>query len=130
MKNILVLDDESCVRGLLARVLPDHGYPVIEAASAEQAAAKCAEVYGNLSLFIAEVMPPCSGIPVGVQLKASVPSLKIVFTSGVTPDVWPDHYASKLRELPPDSFKILTKPFTPRDVLVAVNDLIGEARIP
>jgi CheY-like chemotaxis protein len=130
MKNILVLDDEACVRGLLGRVLPNHGYPVIEAVCPVQAIEKCAEVNGNVSLLIAEAMPPCSGLPVSAELKASIPRLKVLLTSGLPPDLWTDHYATQLRSLPPDSFKILAKPFTPWDILRAVNDLIGEAEIP
>ena len=130
MKNILVLDDEACVRGLLGRVLPNHGYPVIEAVCPVQAIEKCAEVDGNVSLLIAEAMPPCSGLPVSAELKASIPRLRVLLTSGLPPDLWPDHYATQLRSLPPESFKILTKPFTPWDILRAVNDLIGEAEIP
>jgi CheY-like chemotaxis protein len=130
MKNILVLEDEPCVRGLLGRVLPNNGYPVIEAARAEEAAEKCAEANGTIFLLIAEVTPPCSGIRVSLQLKASIPSLKMVLTSGLPPDMWPDHYAAELRKLPLDSVKILAKPFTHRDILSAVKDLIGEAEIP
>lgn len=130
MKNILVLEDEACVRGLLGRVLPNNGYPVIEAACAEQAAEKCAAVNGNISLLIAEAMPPCSGIAVGVQLKASIPPLKIVLTSGLPVDLWPDHCAALFKGLPVDSVKILPKPFTHSDILSIVNDLIGEAEIP
>ena len=130
MKKILVLDDEPCVRGLLGTVLPNHGYPVIEAACAKQAVQQCAEVNGDISLLIAEVKPPCSGIPVSIQLKASIPQLKVVLMSRLPLHMWPEHYPRELQELPPDSVKILTKPFTPWDVLVAVNDLIGEAEIP
>jgi CheY-like chemotaxis protein len=130
MKTILVLEDEPCVRGLLGHVLPNNGYPVIEAACAKQAAEKCAEVNGNISLLIAEVMLPCSGIPVSIQLRASVPSLKIVLTSGVPQNMWSNHDAALLKELPLDSIKVLPKPFTPSDVLSIVSDLIGEAEIP
>jgi hypothetical protein len=103
---------------------------VIEAVCPVQAIEKCAEVNGNVSLLIAEAMPPCSGLPVSAELKASIPRLRVLLTSGLPPDLWPDHYAAQLRSLPPESFKILTKPFTPWDILRAVNDLIGEAEIP
>jgi CheY-like chemotaxis protein len=125
VKTILVLEDEASVMRVLRLVLLGAGYSLIEATCAAQAIQRFRESDGNISLMIADVTPPCSGIGVSLEMKVSIPSLKIVLTSGYPPAMWPDQDAALLSELPADSLKILAKPFMPSGILRIVDDLIG-----
>jgi CheY-like chemotaxis protein len=125
MRTVIVLDDEPSVMNFLRLVLLTGGYAVVEAACAQQALGRCAESNQSISLIIADVSPPCSGIGVSLQIKALIPSLNIILTSGYPVAMWPDQEAARLNELPHGSVRMLLKPFTASSLLSIVNEMIG-----
>jgi DNA-binding NtrC family response regulator len=124
VKSILVLEDEPGVMTVFRLVLQRAGYTITEARCAEQAIG-CAELNPSFSLVIADVMPPCSGISVGNKIRGSIPSLRVILTSGYPTFMWSDHDIALYRSLPADVVRILPKPFICSDVLSIVGDLIG-----
>jgi hypothetical protein len=60
---------------------------------------------------------------VALELRKSIPALRIILTSGYPPDMWPD--VALLREVPPDAIRILQKPFLPKELLDRTGELIG-----
>ncbi|MFZ2632390.1 MAG: ATP-binding protein [Desulfosalsimonadaceae bacterium] len=80
---ILLVEDEQYVRGLLARVLKQYGYTVIEARDGREALALCDQLVDRLDLIITDVvMPGMSGSELVDSLKKKMPDLKILFMSG------------------------------------------------
>jgi CheY-like chemotaxis protein len=125
VKTILLVEDELDVMKILRLVLQGHGYFLIEAPNAETALNfRCAK---SIDLLIADVTPPCSGINIACQLKASQPDLQIILTSGYPPDMWDEQQRAELSELPSDSVRVLRKPFYPADLIKIVAERIGIA---
>ena len=123
MKTILLVEDDPLVMGVFRSVLQSKGYAILEATSAEQAL----KWLGNpqrIDLIIADVgLPLRSGIRVALELRKSIPDLRIILTSGYPPDMWPD--VALLREVPSDAIRILQKPFLPKELLDKTEELIG-----
>jgi CheY-like chemotaxis protein len=123
MKTILLVEDDPFVMNVVQSLLGASGYLVLEATSAEQAL-KWHGRPEHIDLVIADVsLPFRSGIQVASQLRAWLPDLKILLTSGYPPDMWPD--AATLREIPAYAVRILQKPSLPKDLLQKTSELIG-----
>jgi CheY-like chemotaxis protein len=110
-------------------ILRPNGYRVLETRTAETAIGIA--YTEHIDLLIADVAPPCSGIHVACQLKAWMPDLRIILSSGYPPVMWDEQQTAELSELPSDSVRVLRKPFFPTELLRTVEQLIGAAmRIP
>lgn len=108
--RVLVVDDETSVRELLARVLGTAGYVVIQAAGGQQAL-DLLERDPELDLLITDLlMRPMNGVELAQRLTADRPGLPVLFTSGYTPTQLPGV------SLPPGA-EFVEKPWTPKDVL-------------
>jgi PAS domain S-box-containing protein len=123
--TILILDDEESVLELTALYLRDRGYATLTATSAESAM----ERFGAqepLDLLIADVtLPGASGVEAGYRLKQCTPALKLLFMSGYSPEEWSAQDKAFVGLLPADSVRILRKPFSARELLAQVGELIG-----
>ena len=108
--RVLVVDDETSVRELLARVLGTAGYVVIQAAGGQQAL-DLLERDPELDLLITDLlMRPMNGVELAQRLTADRPGLPVLFTSGYAPTQLPGV------SLPPGA-EFVEKPWTPKDVL-------------
>jgi DNA-binding response OmpR family regulator len=115
---ILVLEDDPWVVFLIRLTLQRSGHTLIEAATAEEAFQRFEEAGGQVDLLIADVnLPASSGIRVGLGLRALHSRLRIIITSGRTPEMWNDQDAAELSELPSDSVVVLQNPFLPATLL-------------
>lgn len=82
-RTILVVDDEVLVRMVIAEELRDRGYAVIEAASADEAAAILRAGMAVDLVFTDVAMPGrLDGLALAELVRADHPTLKIVITSG------------------------------------------------
>lgn len=75
--QVLVVDDEADIRGLLRLLLERHGMAVIEAANGRQAITAI-QVHSGLDLVILDVMmPKCDGVQACSEIRklSSVPIL-------------------------------------------------------
>lgn len=81
--KVLLVDDESIIRELLAEVLRDHGIGVIEAASADEAWSYL-ESGGTADAVFSDVAMPGSmnGIDLIRRIRDVYPSIRTVLTSG------------------------------------------------
>jgi CheY-like chemotaxis protein len=76
---VLVADDDDAVRALIARILRGGGYTVLEARSSEEAMA----LGDDLELLVADlVMPSTGGVELAEAMRARIPGLHVLFTSG------------------------------------------------
>ena len=83
---ILVVEDESSLRDMTARMLESAGYRVMTARNGEDAL-ELLHDYPAIDLVITDVvMPGMSGPDLAQRLSAARPRLKVLFVSGYTDD--------------------------------------------
>ncbi len=117
---ILIVDDDSSVRGTIARALTALGYVVREAP--DGAAALDIVREGGLTLVILEyIMPGMDGAEVARRIGDIDPDLPIVFSTG--------HAALRtLRAAAGEDIEILEKPFTLDELDALLRERLAERR--
>lgn len=80
--HILVVEDEALIRAMLAEVLRETGFTVIEAASADLAL-ECLNDMARLDLLFTDIQMPGSmnGIDLARRLRVDNPNLPIIIAS-------------------------------------------------
>jgi two-component system cell cycle sensor histidine kinase/response regulator CckA len=117
---VLLVEDNSVVRGLVCKALRRHGYRVVEAASAEQALTLADTVGEHIDLILSDVvMPGMQGPELVAQLKVTRPQSKVLFMSGYPADAF-----SKGQEGAGPTGEWLQKPFTTGRLLQRVRQLL------
>ena len=117
-RRIMIVDDDESVRSLLRHTLPPDDYEVTEAADGEQALEGIRAQPPDLILLDWR-MPGMGGSSVLDAVKVGHPDLPvIVLTSEVQ-----EHHRLLAETLGVDVF--LTKPFSPLELIEAVERLLG-----
>ncbi|HJZ46391.1 MAG TPA: response regulator [Roseiflexaceae bacterium] len=83
-ETVLLVEDEPGVRGLIARILTDLGYTVLQASEGDQAL-RLVQGYASstIDLLLTDVvMPRLGGRSLAEYMTARFPSIKVLFTSG------------------------------------------------
>jgi PAS domain S-box-containing protein len=120
--TILVVEDEPQVRRLLVEVLRGIGYRVLEADSGPAALELLTQHRDELDLVVTDVvMPGINGVDLVDQLKAQVPSLRVLFVSGYPGDKLADSGWS------PEAGPLVSKPFTRAKLAQAVQEVLRMA---
>jgi DNA-binding response OmpR family regulator len=131
VKSILLVEDEPAILGLLTSVVSRDGYTVLKARSTEEALLRFEENDGFVDLLIADVtLPTSSGVHLAVELRALLPFLRIILTSGYPSPLWDGQDADELSDLPSDSVITLQKPFRPESLLEHIHRMIGLSMSP
>jgi CheY-like chemotaxis protein len=101
---VLLVEDETTVRRLAARILRDAGYTVVEAGNGEDALRRAETLAESLDVVVSDVvMPALSGTALVRALRSERPELPVVLMSG---------YANDAEGSPiPDDVVFLLKPF-------------------
>jgi two-component system cell cycle sensor histidine kinase/response regulator CckA len=111
-ETILLLEDEEAVRALAERVLEQHGYRVLAAATPGEALGLAAGYKGGLHLLLSDVvLPGMSGTSLADKLLADDPGLPVLYMSGYTNGAIVQNGVLK-RDTP-----FIQKPFTPEALL-------------
>ncbi|MFI5036182.1 MAG: response regulator [Acidimicrobiales bacterium] len=119
--TVLLVDDDEGLRRLMGQVLSRNGYHVVEADSAEQAAALFDAVADQVDLLVSDVvMGDMSGRDLSALLQSRRPGLKVLLTSGTAE-------ASVVDGLGPGRTSFLAKPFKPSGLIDAVHELLASA---
>ena len=120
---VLVVEDEDHIRTLTGAVLRKNGYCVLEAASGKEALAVFQGHSSEIDLLFTDIMMPGSllGDELAARLRATKPSLAVLFTSGYTPAVNKTEFR--------DDGTFLTKPFTPAQMLATVRQCLDLASV-
>jgi two-component system cell cycle sensor histidine kinase/response regulator CckA len=120
---VLVVEDEDRVRTLTVAVLRKNGYRVLEAASGKDALDVFQGHSSEIDLLFTDVMMPGNllGDELAARLRATKPSLTVLFTSGYTPEVNKTEFR--------DNGNFLTKPFTPTQMLATVRQCLDHASV-
>ena len=120
-ETILVAEDEAEVRRLMCRILEDWGYEVLEAATPNEALEVFQERSGAIRLLLADViMPESTGMALYERLLPEKPSLKVLYTSGYTPED-----IARRGYLDPEA-PFIRKPFAGADLARRVRELLDE----
>lgn len=118
--NILLVEDESSLRGILAGYMREHGYLVYQAADAQEAARVCAD--RRIDLLVTDiVMPGTSGPALAASLKTGHPQMSVIFMSG-----YADHAALQQATVLANTL-FLQKPFRFSELLAKVRQALAGA---
>ena len=120
LATILLVEDESAVRGLARLILEEARYDIVEARGGQEALELVERLGARFDLLLTDVvMPEVGGPELAARLRARRPDVKVVYMSGYADSAL---YKRGLAES--DGF-MLRKPFTP-DVLVGkVEEALG-----
>ena len=119
-ETILVVDNDPITRDLIARMLDNRGYAVLQALSGEEALGAAASHAGSLPLLVTDIlMPGMDGFTLADLLTVSRPEIRILFIC--------DHYddSALIRQglgQTPRSF--LLKPFGQDQLASAIREAL------
>jgi PAS domain S-box-containing protein len=124
-ETILLVEDESLVRSLAARILCDQGYTVLEAADGDEALRVVHDDPGRpIHLLMTDVvMPRMGGKALADRLRAVQPQLRVLFASGYSEGSIYDLGISE----PGAGF--LQKPFSPGGLARKVREVLDWPRV-
>ena len=116
LEKILLVEDESELRGLTRRLLEEYGYLVLEAANGREALAVWNTHRKEIVLLFTDIIMPggLNGQRLARMLKAEKPVLKVMYCSGYSRDLEVQGF-----ELGADEI-LLHKPCTPDGILQAI----------
>jgi CheY-like chemotaxis protein len=118
-ETILVVEDDTTLRRLAAKLLQDGGYHVLEAKDADDALGIMADRESEIDLLLTDVvLPGSNGAELAKQAKASRPQLRSLFMSGYTGDL------VGRQGVPMEQSHFLEKPFRKRSLLTKVYSVL------
>jgi PAS domain S-box-containing protein len=119
LATILLVEDESAVRGLARVILEEAGYEVVEARGGQEALALVARLGSRIDLLLTDVvMPEVGGPEIAARLRGRRPDLRVVFMSGYADS------ALYRRGLAESDAVMLRKPFTPETLVGKVQEAL------
>jgi len=120
--NILVVDDEPAVRALVARMLSDAGYGILQADGAVEAV-KQVDAW-DVALVLCDVLMPgdASGLELIEALRAKRPSMPVVLMTGAADEA---HMRAALDR---GAAGFITKPFTAAQLRERVDAAVLRSR--
>ena len=113
--TILVVEDDPAVLTMVERMLCAHGHTVLSAHDPDDAAFVIAEHGSQPDLLLTDmILPGRTGLDYAQSLKASHPTLKVVFMTG-----WAHRAPSAQRS---GLGRVLHKPFTAQELYKAIEE--------
>jgi PAS domain S-box-containing protein len=108
-ETILLVEDEPSLRMLARKVLSRLGYRTLEAASGRVALEVWKQHRADIHLLLTDMVMPdgLSGRELAQQLQADKPALRIIYTSGYSPDIAGRDFPLR------DGVNFLPKPYGP-----------------
>ncbi len=123
--TVLLVEDDDAVRALVALILADCGYSVVEACDGREGLKLFETHQGPIDLIVTDiVMPGMSGREMAERILASHPGMKILFVSGYTRTAVQHH------GLLESGSNFLQKPFSPRELARKVGTLMSAPEEP
>jgi PAS domain S-box-containing protein len=119
-ETVLVVEDQEPVRALIAAVLQNYGYQVLQTGSADSAISIARGYPGQLHLLLTDVvLPGMNGRDLADELSSIRPQIKVLFTSGYTADVIAH------RGVLETGVAFIPKPFTEQSLALKVREVLG-----
>jgi two-component system, cell cycle sensor histidine kinase and response regulator CckA len=120
-ETVLVVEDDGGVRGMVAMILRDHGYAVLEAKDGDEASRLYGEHKDEIGLVILDVvMPGKNGREVLDQILSVNPAAKAIFMSGYTGDIVINKGVNQ------EGFNFLQKPLSVSGLLQKVREVLDK----
>jgi two-component system cell cycle sensor histidine kinase/response regulator CckA len=115
---IFIVEDEPTLRALVRKVLERGGYDIIEAPSGLAALELWKANKTHVDLLLTDMVMPdgISGRQLAEKLKGENPKLKVVYTTGYSPDLMGTDFT--LRE----GVNFLQKPYPPQKLVETVRN--------
>jgi CheY-like chemotaxis protein len=124
-ETILLVEDETVVRHLVAEILETSGYTVMQAGDGPSALELLRRHSGTLDLLVTDVvMPGMSGPEVAQAVASMRPGTQVLYTSGYTDSAIGHHGVLE------PGIAFLQKPFSADDLARKVRVLLDETSIP
>jgi CheY-like chemotaxis protein len=117
--TVLVAEDSDVVRDVIARMLEDDGFAVLQASGGEEALSISRRNDAPIDLLLTDiVMPEMSGVELADRLEKERPGLRILFMTGYAEEVVVNEgILGKQREC-------IGKPFTREEITKRVRKLL------
>ncbi|MEE4272664.1 MAG: PAS domain S-box protein [Thermoanaerobaculales bacterium] len=116
-ETILLAEDDPSVRTVLEQMLQEAGYRLISTRDGREAMEALDRNQAEIDLAILDlIMPGAGGLEVVEQLRSTGSTLKVLLTSGYSPDL--------ARSATVSDIPLLTKPFQRDELLTAVRSLL------
>jgi two-component system, cell cycle sensor histidine kinase and response regulator CckA len=112
-ETILLVEDEPALRNLVKNILERSGYHVLEAESAFAALEVWADHHSGIDLLLTDMVMPdgMNGKELGQRLLIEKPELRIIYSSGYSPDVVGEDFIEN------EGQHFLQKPYHPRKLV-------------
>jgi two-component system, cell cycle sensor histidine kinase and response regulator CckA len=124
--TVLLVEEEQHVRSLLGKYLAEQGYATLEARNSEEALERCkAHKTSPISLMICDLLlSEMNGLELARRARSHHPDMKTLYLSA--------HSESSMiyRGIPLTDISFLPKPFKLKELLSAVNELLGRVKKP
>lgn len=118
-ETILLVEDDEDLRELIALVLRNVGYTVLEAGDAQKALEAAAKHKGTVHVLLSDVvMPQTNGVQLFKLLRAGAPELKVILMSGYAVEM-----LVRQAPIPPD-VTFIEKPFTRNSLLLTIQAVL------
>ena len=122
-ETIMVVEDDATVRAIVLQVLNTHGYRIQQAVSGRSALDLWEQCHGEVDLLLTDMVMPggVSGHDLAQQLLAKKPSLKVIYTSGYSAEVFRGDFVL------PERVAFLRKPYRAEDLLTAIRQTLDSS---
>jgi len=120
--HLLIIDDDSRIRELLAKYLGEHGFRVTTASNAADARHRLAGLTFDL-LIVDVMMPGESGMDLTRSLRETMTVPILMLTARSESD-------ARIQGLENGADDYLSKPFEPRELLLRINNILKRGQTP
>jgi DNA-binding response OmpR family regulator len=122
---VLVVEDQSDVRGVIEKTLSRCGYTVLAVANGPEAIATAQAYEGSIHVMLADViLPGASGREIARQVVATRPSVRVLYMSGYTDDVIVQHGVLE------QGLAFIQKPFTGEGLVRRIREVLAADQPP
>jgi len=120
-RTVLIVDDDERISRIVAQVLSNSGYHVLEAQSGADALHQCDRWKRTVHLLITDVeMPVMNGPEVARQVQCMHPEIKIIFMSGYFQE------EAGMQKFIDEGSQFIAKPFVPEGLRELVDKVLKQ----